>query len=92
MFGSAAISLVHVSKGSSEIYCEKNIMLWDVAAGLAIIEGSGGAYKIEETSKKWSYNVLATNGQFIWNKAFEIFFVLFNKIDYLFFSVKWNVI
>tara|TARA_B110000008_G_scaffold72640_1_gene73755 strand:- start:9119 stop:9874 length:756 start_codon:yes stop_codon:yes gene_type:complete len=65
MFGSAAISLVHVSKGSSEIYCEKNIMLWDVAAGLAIIEGSGGAYKIEETSKKWSYNVLATNGQFI---------------------------
>ena len=64
MFGSAAMSLVCVGKGSSEIYAEKNIMLWDVAAGLAIIEGAGGIYHIKKTSEKWSYNVFATNGHF----------------------------
>ena len=64
MLGSAAISLVNVGKGSSEIYTEKNIMLWDVAAGLAIIEGAGGIYHIKNTSEKWSYNVYASNGHF----------------------------
>jgi len=64
MLGSAAISLVNVGKGSSEIYTEKNIMLWDVAAGLAIIEGAGGIYLIKNTSEKWSYNVYASNGHF----------------------------
>lgn len=64
MLGSAAISLIAVSKGSSEIYTEKKIMLWDIAAGLAIIEGAGGIYHINETSEKWSYNVVATNGHF----------------------------
>lgn len=64
MIGSAAISLIYVSKGSSEAYIEKKIMLWDVAAGLAIIEGAGGSYHINETSEKWSYNVSASNGNF----------------------------
>jgi len=64
MLGSAAMSLVNVSKGASEIYSEKNIMLWDVAAGLAIIVGAGGIYKIKATSEKWSYDVSASNGHF----------------------------
>ena len=64
MLGSAAMSLVNVSRGASEIYAEKNIMLWDVAAGLAIIVGAGGIYKIEETSEKWCYDVFASNGYF----------------------------
>jgi len=42
MLGSAAVSLVNVAKGSIDVYSEKNIMLWDVAAGLAIIQGAGG--------------------------------------------------
>ncbi len=62
MLGSAAMSLVNVSKGSCEIYSEKNIMIWDVAGGLAIIEGAGGKFQIEKASEKWSYNVLASNG------------------------------
>ncbi len=64
MLGSAAMSLINVSKGSSEIYSEKNIMLWDVAAGLAIIEGAGGSYTIKKTSEKWCYDISATNGHF----------------------------
>ena len=42
MLGSAAVSLVNVAKESIDVYSEKNIMVWDVAAGLAIIQGAGG--------------------------------------------------
>jgi len=42
MIGSAAMSLVNVAMGTADAYFEENIMLWDVAAGLAIVEGSGG--------------------------------------------------
>ncbi len=62
MLGSAAMSLVNVAKGAAEVYSEKNIMLWDVAAGLAIVEGAGGTYNICETDDEWSYDVIATNG------------------------------
>ncbi len=42
MLGSAAVSLVNVARGAADVYSERNIMLWDVAAGLAIVEGAGG--------------------------------------------------
>lgn len=61
MLGSAAVSLLHVAKGSSDVYLEENIMLWDVAAGLAIVEGAGGAFFMKRTDKDWSYKVLAAN-------------------------------
>tara|TARA_Y100001970_G_scaffold149329_1_gene183206 strand:+ start:12554 stop:13393 length:840 start_codon:yes stop_codon:yes gene_type:complete len=45
MIGSAAISLTHVANGSADSYFENNIMLWDVAAGIALVEGAGGQVK-----------------------------------------------
>ena len=63
MIGAASVSLVHVSSGSADLYYEKNIMLWDVAAGLAIIEGAGGEFILNETSDDWSCNVVASNGK-----------------------------
>ena len=42
MLGSAAVSLVNVAKGSIDCYNENNIMIWDVAAGIEIVEGAGG--------------------------------------------------
>jgi myo-inositol-1(or 4)-monophosphatase len=36
MIGSAALSLCYVSCGRADAYFEKNIRLWDIAAGLAI--------------------------------------------------------
>ena len=65
MFGSASISLVNVSCGVSDVYSEKSIMLWDVAAGIAIVEGAGGKYKMSEASVKWSYDVTASNGHIL---------------------------
>ncbi|MGD2132468.1 MAG: inositol monophosphatase [Maricaulaceae bacterium] len=47
MIGSAASSLALVAAGIVDVYHEENIMLWDVAAGLAIVEAAGGAVKTE---------------------------------------------
>ncbi len=48
MLGSAAASLLHVARGSADVYSETSIMLWDVAAGIAIVEGAGGKWAMEE--------------------------------------------
>lgn len=61
MLGAASNSLLQVAKGSAEMYSEQNIMLWDVAAGLAIVEGAGGIYSMKSTDDNWCYNVTATN-------------------------------
>ena len=61
MIGSAAISLLNLSKGSCDVYSEKGIMIWDVAAGLAILEGSGGEANYEKSNIKHSLNVYASN-------------------------------
>jgi myo-inositol-1(or 4)-monophosphatase len=61
MIGSAAVSLVNVARGNADVYSERNIMLWDVAAGLAIVEGAGGEYVLEKAGNDWSCRVLASN-------------------------------
>ncbi len=61
MLGSAAISLINVAKGSTEVYAENNIMLWDVAAGVSIVEGAGGAIELSTGTEKNALNVCATN-------------------------------
>ncbi|MFA7342845.1 MAG: inositol monophosphatase family protein [Terrimicrobiaceae bacterium] len=60
MLGSAASSLACVADGRAEAYFEENIMLWDVAAGIAIVEGAGGRVCWRE--KEGSLDVLADNG------------------------------
>lgn len=47
MIGSAAASLSLVATGSADVYAEHNIMFWDVAAGLAIVNGAGGTFQID---------------------------------------------
>ena len=65
MLGSAAMSLINVCKGASEIYSEKNIMLWDVAAGVAIVNGAGGVCHIKPGHVENSLNVAAGNPQLL---------------------------
>ena len=62
MLGAASISLLQVAKGAAEVYSEKEIMLWDVAAGLAILEGAGGEFDINFGKDENAVNVSATNG------------------------------
>lgn len=63
MLGAASISLLSVAKGTAEAYSETEIMLWDVAAGLAIVEGAGGTVVTKPGNKKHSFNVVSTNGK-----------------------------
>jgi len=65
MLGSAAISLVNVGCGISDVYSERGIMLWDVAAGIAIVEGAGGKHIMSKSSDEWSYDVTAYNGHIL---------------------------
>jgi myo-inositol-1(or 4)-monophosphatase len=62
MIGAASLSLLNVAKGSAELYIEQDIMHWDVAAGLAIVEGAGGTISVLKGSVANSLNVVASNG------------------------------
>jgi myo-inositol-1(or 4)-monophosphatase len=62
MLGSAAVSLRHVADGSADVYWEKGIMLWDIAAGIAIVQGAGGDFVMKQTgAEEWCYEVCASN-------------------------------
>ncbi|MFZ9730994.1 MAG: inositol monophosphatase family protein [Ilumatobacteraceae bacterium] len=41
MFGSAAYSLCAVATGAADVYMERSIMFWDVAAAIAVAQGAG---------------------------------------------------
>lgn len=62
MIGSAAMSLVYVAAGVFDAYVEEDIMIWDVAAGLALVKAAGGDYVMTPGTKPHAWNVAATNG------------------------------
>jgi len=47
MIGSAALSLAWVAAGRFDAYEESGIRWWDVAAGLALVEGAGGSIAVD---------------------------------------------
>lgn len=61
MLGSAASALLQVARGSADAYVERDIMLWDVAAGIAIVEGAGGVTRRTRLGSEWRYDVVAAN-------------------------------
>jgi len=62
MIGTAALSLAYVASGRFDAYAENNIMFWDVAAGLALVEAAGGHTSVEMTDKgKWTRKVRAAS-------------------------------
>jgi myo-inositol-1(or 4)-monophosphatase len=63
MIGSAAASLMLVARGAADAYFERQIMIWDVAAGLAVIEGAGGTISLQMTHFHEPCAVVATNGR-----------------------------
>ena len=63
MIGAASISLLNVAKGSADCYVEQDVMIWDIAAGLAILLGAGGDYDLTRGSHKYSWNVRGHNGK-----------------------------
>lgn len=61
LIGSAALSLAYVAAGRTDCYYEKDIRLWDVAAGLAIIRAAGGQAGWSPSVHKNVLSVYAAN-------------------------------
>lgn len=62
-FGSAATDLCYVACGRVEIYYEAYLKLWDIAAGLLIVENAGGTIDVLHEHEQYGGSaVLATNG------------------------------
>ena len=62
MMGSAALALTYVASGRLDIYIERGISLWDVAAGGLIVECAGGKFWSEAIPGRYKYRMIATNG------------------------------
>lgn len=62
MVGSAALALAYVASGQLDIYHEQSIRLWDVAAGLALVQAAGGEVRIRPSAGDafLAYDVWAT--------------------------------
>jgi fructose-1,6-bisphosphatase/inositol monophosphatase family enzyme len=68
--GSASLMLCLVAEGVFDLYYEKGIYLWDVAAGIALVNASGGKYLLTKMDDPYKYEVLASNSG-IFEKALQ---------------------
>jgi myo-inositol-1(or 4)-monophosphatase len=62
MFGSAALALTYVATGRLDVYVERGISLWDIAAGGLIVECAGGRFWYEATQGRHKYRMISSNG------------------------------
>ena len=63
MMGSAALDVAYVASGRFDAYIESSISLWDVAAGILLLERAGGKVVLEpHPSTAEKYSIVATNG------------------------------
>ena len=62
-FGSAALDMAYVACGRFDGYWQREINLWDIAAGVVIVKEAGGVVEFFEEDTKYllKKNVLATN-------------------------------
>ncbi|MDC3221266.1 inositol monophosphatase [Flavobacteriaceae bacterium] len=65
LFGSASLSLAFLAKGSVDAYSEKNIKLWDVAAGIAIVIAAGGVVEFSKIDNSYKLTVTASSNKFL---------------------------
>ena len=72
MIGSAALSLAYVASGVYDAYYEEDIMMWDVAAGVALVKAAGGDYFLKPGKKENSVVCGATNGAISISSLVEI--------------------
>jgi len=62
--GSAALDLAYVAAGRIEAYLEFKISLWDIAAGILLVQEAGGKVELRSIGEgQYSFETLATNGK-----------------------------
>jgi myo-inositol-1(or 4)-monophosphatase len=62
MLGSAALGLTYVASGRLDVYIERGISIWDIAAGGLILECAGGKFWHEPTKGFHKFRMIASNG------------------------------
>ena len=60
--GSAALDLAYVATGRLDAYIEQGVNLWDIAAGIVLVEEAGGVVETEQKIKG-KYRVCAHSGR-----------------------------
>ena len=62
VLGSAALDMAYVACGRFDAYVETGISLWDIAAGLLLVENAGGAVDLRpRENMKEKYSIAASN-------------------------------
>jgi myo-inositol-1(or 4)-monophosphatase len=61
LIGSAALSLAYLAAGRVDAYRERDIKIWDVAAGIALVRAAGGSVAMEPAPAENAFNVYAAN-------------------------------
>ena len=64
MLGSAALAMAYIACGRLDAYVEEQISLWDIAAGIMLIEAAGGKVMLKPGSaKEGTMFICASNGK-----------------------------
>lgn len=64
MMGSAALDIAYVASGRLDAYIESTISLWDVAAGILLVERAGGKIGLEpHDSAPEKFSIVASSGR-----------------------------
>ncbi len=72
LFGSAALSLAYLARSRVDVYMEEEIMLWDVAAGIAIVEAAGGCTVTKPSTRhQWARTVTAASTKTLLSSSTE---------------------
>ena len=59
--GSAALDLAYVAAGRYDGYFQKNLNLWDIAAGIVLVQEAGGIFKDLNLNNIKNINVITSN-------------------------------
>jgi myo-inositol-1(or 4)-monophosphatase len=63
LMGSAALDMAYVACGRFDAYIEQGISLWDIAAGVLLVEAAGGKIEMRpRADMKDKYSMVASNG------------------------------
>lgn len=63
MMGAAALGLTYVASGRFDAYVEREVRIWDIAAGGLIIECAGGEFWHQALPGEHRYRSIASNGR-----------------------------
>ncbi|MFH1067598.1 MAG: inositol monophosphatase family protein [bacterium] len=60
--GSAALDMAYIASGRLDVYIEQGIKIWDIAAGMVILEEAGGNIILTPHPEPHHFHICASNG------------------------------